>query len=132
MDGSGFPLKIKNLPLEARIVAVCDSFDEMICGICCERVKVHEALEYLKVFRGKQFDEHVTDVFLEFIAVYPVGSYVLINSGETGVVVRQNREFSNRPVIKIIKDKKGDTLTIPREIDLVKEKTVFIEKVLDN
>lgn len=131
IDGSGFPLKTRNLPLEARIVIICDSFDEMICGICCERVKVHEAIEYLKVFKGKLFDKRVTDVFLDFIAVYPVGSHVMTNVGETGIVIRQNREFSNRPVLKIIKDKSGDTLTMPRELNLVEAKTIFIEKVLD-
>lgn len=131
IDGSGFPLKMKSTPVEARIVAICDSFDEMICGICCERVKVHEAIEYLKIFRGTGFDERIVDVFLDFIAVYPVGSHVLTNNGETGVVIRQNNDFSDRPVLRLIKDKKGKSVTGHKEIDLVKVKTVFIEKVLD-
>ncbi len=131
MDGSGYPLKMKNLPMEAKIVAVCDIFDEMICGICCERVKVHEAVEYLKVFKGSKFDEKVVDVFLEFTAVYPVGSQVLTNGGEIGVVIKQNREFPDRPVIQIIKDKNGNNLLKPKEINLIKLNTVFIEKVLE-
>ncbi len=131
IDGSGYPLRMKSLPLEARIVAVCDAFDEMICGICCKRVKVYEAVEYLKIFKGIQFDEKVVDVFLEFTAVYPVGSYVLMNNGETGMVIRQNKEFPDRPVVQIIKDKKGNNLSKPQEINLIRVNNIFIEKVVE-
>ncbi len=130
-DGSGFPLKLKDIPLEAMIVAVCDCFDEMICGICCQRVKVYEAVEYLKAFRGIQLEEKVVDIFLQFTAVYPVGSQVLTNIGETGIVIRQNREFPDRPVIRIIKDKTGNNLVKPKEVNLISSKTVFIDKVLE-
>ncbi len=130
-DGSGFPLKKKDIPLEAMIVGVCDCFDEMICGICCQRVKVHEAVEYLKVFKGIQFDEKVVDILLQFTAVYPVGSHVLTNVGETGIVIRQNSEFPDRPVIRIIKDKMGNNLVKPKEVNLISSKTVFVEKVLE-
>lgn len=130
-DGSGFPLKKKDIPLEAMIVGVCDCFDEMICGICCQRVKVHEAVEYLKVFKGIRFDEKVVDILLQFTAVYPVGSHVLTNVGETGIVIRQNSEFPDRPVIRIIKDKMGNNLVKHKEVNLINSKTVFIEKVLE-
>ena len=37
-------------------------------------------------------------------AVYPAGSHVLTSQGETAVVLSQNKEFQDRPIIKIIKD----------------------------
>ncbi|MCL2050639.1 MAG: HD domain-containing protein [Lachnospiraceae bacterium] len=131
IDGSGFPMKIKEIPLEARIVAVCDTFDEMICGICQERWKVYEAIENLKVLRGFKYDEKVVNALLEFLAVYPVGSIVVTNDGETGMVVRQNRAFSERPVLKIIKDVDGNPLKEFKLIDMMKKKTVFIVKVVE-
>lgn len=131
LDGSGFPLHAREIPLNARIVAVCDAFDEMICGIGCERVKVYEAIEFLKTFTNSQFDKQVVDIFLEFTAVYPAGSYVLTNEGETGVVLRQNKEFPNRPVIKVIKDKRGKELREERILDLIKVNHIFIDKVLE-
>lgn len=42
MDGSGFPLRTRDIPYECRIVNVCDAFDEMICGI------TRKKLEYMK------------------------------------------------------------------------------------
>lgn len=131
LDGSGFPLKITDIPLECRIVNVCDAFDEMICGIACRRSKVHEAIEYLKTFKNTKFDAKIVDTFLGFTAVYPAGTHVMTNEGETGVVLRQNKDFQDRPVIRILKDKDG--LPVKGEIlkDLVKIHNVFIEKALD-
>lgn len=122
IDGSGYPLKAKEIPYEAAIVGVCDAFDEMICGIGCRRTKVYEAIEYMKIYKGKRFPKEIVDVLLQFTAVYPAGSTVLLTNGQTGKVVRQNKEFSDRPVIEL---KNHDI------IDLVKINNVFIEKVLE-
>lgn len=131
MDGTGYPLRIKKIPLECSIVNVCDTFDEMICGITCEKVKVHEAIEYLKSFRDIKFDKEVVDTFLSFTAVYPAGSHVKTNRGEIAVVVAQNKEFQDRPVIKIIKDNNGKEVHEEILIDLMKVHNVFIEGVTD-
>lgn len=122
IDGSGYPLKAKEIPYEAAIVGVCDAFDEMICGIGCQRTKVYEAIEYMKIYKGKRFSKEIVDALLQFTAVYPAGSTVLLTNGQTGKVVRQNKEFSDRPVIEL---KNHDI------IDLVKINNVFIEKVLE-
>lgn len=122
IDGSGYPLKAKEIPYEAAVVGVCDAFDEMICGIGCERVKVYEAVEYMKNYRGIKFPKEIVDTFLEFTAVYPVGSRVLLTDGCLGSVIRQNREFPNRPVIQ---------LENSEIVDLIKINNVFIEKVLE-
>lgn len=131
LDGSGFPLRAKDISLECKIVNVCDAFDEMICGIACERRKVYEAIEYLNNFKGKLFDSRVVDVFLGFTAVYPSGTHVLTNEGETAVVLSQNKDFQDRPVIRILKDKDGKAVKGEVIKDLVKVHNIFIEKALD-
>ncbi|MDE5587932.1 MAG: HD domain-containing protein [Acetatifactor sp.] len=131
LDGSGFPLRAKDISLECKIVNVCDAFDEMICGIACERRKVYEAIEYLNNFKGKLFDSRVVDVFLGFTAVYPSGTHVLTNEGETAVVLSQNKDFQDRPVIRILKDKDGRAVKGEVIKDLVKVHNIFIEKALD-
>ncbi len=131
LDGSGFPLKIKEMPIECMIVNVCDAFDEMICGIGYTKLKVYEAVEYLKAFRGIVFDSEVVDIFLTFTAVYPAGSKVLTNEGEIGVVLYQNKGFQDRPVIQILFDKEGKEVEGKVLKDLVKIHNIFIEKVLE-
>lgn len=131
LDGSGYPLKNREMPLECRIVAVCDAFDEMICGIGYKQMKTYEAIEYMKSYKGIQFDDQVVDTFLDFTAVYPAGTKVITNEGETAVVVSQNKSFQDRPVIRILKDKDGNDVTEEKIIDLVQIHHIFIDKVLD-
>ncbi len=131
INGSGFPLKARELPIECKIVNVCDAFDEMICGIGQKKAKVYEAIEYLKAFKNIKFDDKIVDVFLGFIAVYPVGTRVITNEGETAVVTAQNKDFPSRPVIRIIKDKNGRNVREGNVRDLVKVQNIYIEKVVD-
>ncbi len=131
MDGSGFPLKTREIPLEVRIVNICDAFDEMICGIGCKRIKIHEAIEYMKIFRNKKFDGRIVDVFLNFIAVYPAGTHVLTSEKEIGIVIGQNKDFQDRPILRIIKDQNGQDVKQEMIKDLVKIQNLFIEAVLE-
>ncbi len=130
LDGSGYPLRAKEIPFEAQIVNICDTFDEMICGIGCKRLKVYEAVEYLKTFKGTKYNPEIVDVFLEFTAVYPAGSEVLLSNHSIGRVIRQNKEFPDRPVVQIIKDKNGKSVNNEDIVDLIKVNNIFIEKVL--
>lgn len=129
IDGSGYPLKAYELPIEVKIINVCDTFDEMICGVGCVRTKVYEAIEYLKIFKGVFFDAQVVDVFLRFTAVYPVGTKVMLNNKVEAVVVRQNAEFPERPVLRILDN--ANPLSNDNLIDLLKEHSIFIDNVID-
>lgn len=128
IDGSGYPLKATDIPLECHIIQVCDAFDEMICGIGCKKVKVYEAVEYLKNFKDVKFDGRIVDVFLEFTAVYPAGTYVRTNEGEIGIVLRQNKQFPGRPVIRIVKDKDGNITDVIK--DLLVVNNIYIKEVI--
>lgn len=128
IDGSGYPLMAKDIPLECRIIQVCDVFDEMICGIGYKKVKVYEAVEYLKNFKNIKFDGKIVDVFLEFTAVYPAGTQIITNEGEIGIVLRQNKHFPGRPVIHIVRDKDGNPVNITK--DLLKVNNIYIKDVI--
>ena len=131
LDGTGYPLHLKTISQECRIVTVCDIFDEMICGIGCKRAKVYEAVELLKLYAGTKLDIEIVKLFLKFIAVYPVGTMVVTNEGETATVVRQNKNFPERPVIKILKDGNGNEISNEVIKDLMENHKIFIEQVLN-
>ena len=122
IDGSGFPLHTRNNDITRQIVAVCDTFDSMICGIGNRRRKVHEAIEYVRYNSGIKFNKKVCEIFLEFIFLYPNGTRILLNNGKEAIVIRQNRYMKERPVIRM-----AETREI---IDMMKENTIFIEKIL--
>ncbi len=127
MDGSGYPLHATMIPISIQIITLCDLFDEMICGIGYRRAKVHEAVEYLKAAANHFFPRELVNTFLNFIAIYPVGTKVRMNTGEVAVVVRQNHALSDRPIIRIIEDKSGQTVTDEIIKDLEQNLTLFID-----
>ena len=131
LNGSGYPLHATEISMETRIVSVCDIFDEMICGIGCRRMKIYEAVEYLKSCKNLLFDGSVVNALLEFTAVYPTGSIVVTNEKEVAVVIKQNKHFPERPVLQISRDKDGNPIEEEKIIDLVEVKNVFIDSVLE-
>lgn len=130
LDGSGYPLKLRTIGIENKIVGLCDVFDCMICGIGYRQRKVYEAIEEIKGNIGKLYDAQVSEIFLSFIALYPVGTIVKTNEGETAVVIRQNEGFNERPIIRIIKDKNGNNMKKGTEKNMMKLLTIFIEEIL--
>lgn len=131
LNGSGYPLHATEITIETKIVNVCDVFDELICGIGYRRLKIYQAVEYLKGYKNLLFDGKVVDALLEFTAVYPTGSVILTNEKEVGIVLKQNKYFPERPVIQISRDKNGNTMEKGKIIDLVQVKNVFIDSVLE-
>lgn len=132
IDGNGFPFRHKGdrLKEEVKLVALCDTFDALISGIGAKKMKIYEAIEYIKVNLGYKFDRTIAEKLLETIAVYPVGTRVITNTGELAIVVRQNRESTDRPVIKLLKMADGTPYTEAKEINMFRVLTVFIVDTL--
>lgn len=67
-DGKGYPMGLKGeeIPLLARIISVCDTFDVMISGrVYKSAMSKKSALEELKRCAGTQFDPKVVDIFID-------------------------------------------------------------------
>ena len=131
IDGSGYPLHATEISVDTKIVSVCDTFDEMICGIGRKRMKIYEAVEYLKSFKNILFDGKIVDALLDFTAVYPSGSVIVTNNGDIAVVIKQNKGFPERPIIQITRDKFGNPIEEENIIDLIKVNNIFIDSVLE-
>ncbi len=128
IDGRGYPFQHKGdkIKTEVKLVSLCDDFDSLISGVGSPKFKIYEAIEYIKANQGIKYDATITDKLLESVAVYPVGIKVITSEGETGVVVRQNHRFTDRPVIKMLKHADGSEYEENVEKDLMKHLTVFI------
>jgi HD-GYP domain-containing protein (c-di-GMP phosphodiesterase class II) len=76
-DGEGYPDQItgEEIPLEARIVFVCDAFHAMITDrVYRKRLPVAEALRRLKAGAGSQFDPTVIETFLRLMGSQSAGN----------------------------------------------------------
>jgi HD-GYP domain-containing protein (c-di-GMP phosphodiesterase class II) len=133
-DGSGYPLKLKGDEINqiAKIVSICDVFDNLISGRSTGEPKtVYEVIEYLVGMSNVYFDAEMVRKFTMNIAAFPTGSGVILSSNEKGLVVKQNNSMPLRPVIKVIYDRIGNLVLEPYEIDLLKELTLFITKTCE-
>lgn len=132
-DGSGYPFKNHGSSINPaiKIVAVCDVFESMISGVGYRQYKVYEAIEHMRQMSVKALDKEYVEILLRMVALYPVGTKVRTNEGEIGVVIRQNKNEIDRPIIKIIKDKNGNEISENVVKDLMEELTLFIIGVVE-
>lgn len=132
VDGKGFPFQQRRerLKTEVKLVSLCDDFDSLISGIGNKKVKIYEAIEYIRANIGGIYDPTIAAKFIESVAMYPIGMQVVTNEGEIGVVVRQNSEATDRPVIRMIKYPDGTPYEEYVEKNLCEALTLFIVDTL--
>jgi len=123
VDGTGYPRSFKSEQIYeyAKIVALCNEYDNLTKTN--SEMLPHEALEHICSNVGKKFDEDVYHDFTKAIRCYPNGLPVTLNNGEKGIVIMQNKNFPQRPVIKL--NYKGDK----KYINLMETLTLFISAV---
>lgn len=128
-DGSGYPLQLKNdnIQLCARIVAVADVYDALTSDrVYRKKLKPNEVYEYITSLGANHFDPRVIENFVKYVTIYPVGTGVLLNSKERGLVIKDNRCMPTRPVVRIVYDDRMNRNKNLREIDLSEQTNVFI------
>lgn len=132
LDGSGYPMGLKGdeIGLFPRIVAVADVFDALLANRPFRKAFFpHQAVDIIVKSSG-QYDSEILEVFIENVAIYPIGSVVLLNNDETGIVVDMNRGQQTRPVVRIRYDTEGRKLQFIRETDLSKSPDIYITRVI--
>lgn len=69
-DGRGYPDRLakENIPLEARIISIAESYDSLTSDASYrKKLSQPEAIEELEREKGKQFDPQIVEVFLKAI-----------------------------------------------------------------
>ncbi len=128
-DGSGYPLQLKgeNIQKYARIVAIADVYDALTSNrVYRKKLKPHEVVAYIASLSAYHFDKEIVDTFMRYIAIYPIGTGVVLSTNEIGIVVRVNRNIPSRPVIRVIRNEKKELIDHYYEIDLAKRINVYI------
>lgn len=130
VDGSGYPKQLKgeDIPLGARIVAICSNITE---NIIYNGMKPYEALEVIYATSGLYFDSKLVNLFVGSIALYPMGALVRLSTGEIGVITNIRKNHGARPIVNVHYNSFYKPLSQPKEIDLGVQRTIFIEEILD-
>lgn len=135
-DGEGYPQgkKEDEIVLEARIVAIADSFEAMVSERPYRNSMIgYEAMKHIISDNSRKFDPEILRYFIHSMGIYPLGSIVMLNDSTVARVVKVNPEAPLRPeVITLIdstgKEYPGDMGPV---LNLLDVKNLFIVKAVD-
>jgi HD-GYP domain-containing protein (c-di-GMP phosphodiesterase class II) len=123
-DGSGYPRGLRGvaIALPGMIAAIVDAFDTLVApppqG---KHMSPSNALNVIYKGRGSLFQPALVEQFIQCVGVYPVGSAVELNTGETGIVIAQNALRRLQPRVMVVRDAKGYEHRPYTMLDLAKE-----------
>ncbi|HEY5561851.1 MAG TPA: HD-GYP domain-containing protein [Clostridiaceae bacterium] len=133
-DGKGYPfgLQGENIYYLARIISICDVFTAVSANRSYRsRFNPNEAYELILSGSGTMFEPELVNLFRKTFAVYPLGCCLKLSNGIEAYVIRQNKGFPNRPVVRVIYDSvTGKPITPVYEIDLLKFNSVVVASIV--
>ncbi len=113
-DMSGYPKISRPLELDfySKIVSLADQYDAMTSARVYSRVPMapDKALSIMMERAGTQLDPLLFKFFINMIGVFPIGTLVLLDSRELGLVYGGNTMFQDRPRVLIIIDSSGNRI----------------------
>lgn len=121
MDGSGYPDRLpgERISLFARMGAVCDVYDAITSNRPYKAGwDPAESIRKMAEWCKGHFDERIFQAFVRSVGIYPVGSFVRLDSGRLGVVVEQAEKSLLTPKVKVFFSTKAQTYIAPEIVDL--------------
>jgi HD-GYP domain-containing protein (c-di-GMP phosphodiesterase class II) len=120
IDGRGYPQQRAgdDIPLVARMAAICDSFDFLLSP--SDRAAALDpaaAIEAMKADSGA-YDPEILRVFVETVGLYPVGSFVMLASSKLAMVIDEDSKDPLRPVVQAFYSLDAGERILPHRIVL--------------
>lgn len=133
-DLTGYPKVRKPMELElySRIVSLSDQYDAMTSARVYSRTPMSpdKALSIMMERAGTQLDPLLFKFFTNMVGIYPIGTLVMLDTKELGLVCESNQIFPARPRVMIIVDNKGNRIK-GTTVDLTEknEQEIFLRSV---
>ena len=115
-DLTGYPRPLRNrqMGVFSKIVAVADGFDAATTRRSYQPVPYSPA-DVMKELRDnprRGMDPVVVKAFINLTGVYPVGTFVVLDTFELGVVHAANplEDMISRPIVRIVSDAQGNVM----------------------
>jgi putative nucleotidyltransferase with HDIG domain len=122
VNGSGYPagLKGETISLFARMGAVCDVYDAITSNRPYKAGwDPAESIKRMAEWQG-HFDPPVFQAFVKSLGIYPIGSFVRLESGKLGVVIEQGEQSLLKPKVRVFFSSKAQAYIKPETIDLAR------------
>ncbi len=125
-DGTGFPAHLSGRQIHplARIVAIANYYDNALRQTALTDTTRQDIIEGMLSQGNTAFDLNLLRAFFHTIALYPVGSFVRLSTGQTGYVIKNHARFPLRPLIRTV------TAKNPAEVNLLHKPSVTIIELI--
>ncbi len=127
-DLSGYPKSVRprEMSIFSKIVAVADGFDAATSRRTYQTDPMSPAsvLQEMRDNPRRGMDSVVVKAFINLLGLYPVGTLVVLDTFELGIVhaANPNPEIMSRPIVRVVSDPQGNILFPGSLIDMA-EKT---------
>ena len=135
MDAKGYPQRLGGTQISeyARIIGLVDVYEALTHERSYrKKYLAHEAIKELLNNGALLFDQSTLKVLVNQVGLYPIGSWVELNTNEIGKVIINNEKFPLRPVVKLNFVNAGLKLSEPRVVNLAKQLNLFIKRPLSD
>ena len=132
--GKGYPQGLQGEQIHpfASIIGISDEYEAYSHHRNYRRkFMAYEALQKVVEFRDDSFPSEVIKSLMRQISIFPLNSFVQLNSGEIGRVVATNKDNLLRPTVDILFDAKGNRLSKPKRITLTNVPHLFITRAVN-
>ena len=122
IDGSGYPKRLngETMSLFAKMGAVCDVYDAVTSNRPYKAGwDPAESIKRMAEWKG-HFDPIVFQAFVKSLGIYPIGSFVRLESGKLGVVVEQGEQSLLKPKVRVFFSTRSQAYIKPETIDLAR------------
>jgi HD-GYP domain-containing protein (c-di-GMP phosphodiesterase class II) len=124
VDLTGYPRSIRprQLSIFSKIVAIADGFDAATSRRAYQTEPLNPAavLQEMRDNARRGMDPVIVKGFINLLGIYPVGTLVVLDTFELGLVHSVNPvpEMISRPIVRVVSDDKGNILHPGHLIDL--------------
>lgn len=133
VDGSGYPygLTLHQISKFAKIISVCDVYDA-VSNDRSYRQKFNpiDAYELILAGCGNAFDEEIVRNFKRTFSVFPLGVCLKLSNGIEGYVIKQNKDFPDRPVLRVLYENETRKPIKFYEIDLLQCHNLVVQSII--
>ena len=134
LDGNGYPraLLLDGIALEASILGAVDIFEAFIHPRPYKKTVPAAAMYGVDnlMRMSHQFGDRVLKALVRSVGLFPVGTYVRLNSGEVARVLKGRAGNPMRPMVEVVFDNQKRRLTQKRHIDLMETPHLYVFKPL--
>ena len=130
LDGSGYPnaLKADDICEAAKLVGLVDVYESMMHARPYRNKFKSEDVIKGFIKQKAKFEYKFLKMLIDLLGIFPVTTYVKLNTKETGVIIKQNFQMPLKPIVSITHSAQGQKTDTPKAIDLASNFSIYIQE----